>query len=140
MSKQRSHLLNLPDEILLMIFKELSMVDVLFFIANVDGRLNRIAHDFLYIRQLDLTGLSAIKSRCDHLLTDEQISSHICQKILPCICDQVQRIVVESYLMRDIFAAVSFPQLHSLSFRNFQDEALHRCLTGLFIDLPSFIF
>lgn len=48
--------------------------------------------------------------------------------------------LVESYLMRDIFAAVTYPQLHSLSFRKFHADILHQHLTGLFIQIRRFTF
>lgn len=119
MSEHHHHLLDLPDEIFLMIFKELKMLDVLYFIADVHQRLNRIAHDSLYILQLDLTALTTIQSRCTKYVTDEQVLSHLCQNILPRLHEQIHRITLEPYLMTDILAAVNYPQLYSLSLRNF---------------------
>ena len=127
---------DLPDEILLMILKELPMVDVLYSIADVNQRLNRIAHDSLYIRHLDLTGLMSITSRWNQLFpTDHQVLSRMCEKILPRIHDQVHQLTVEPYAMKDILAAVTYPQLHSLSLRDFHDEVVHHCLTGMIVDL-----
>ena len=129
-------LLDLPDEILLMVFKALQMVDVLYCLAEVNQRLNRIAHDFLYTRQLDLTGLSTLKYRCNHIsLTAAPVLSHFSQKTLPRIHDQVHRMAIEPYLMRDMIGAANYPQLYSLSLRNFQDEFLYRCLTGMLVDI-----
>ena len=86
----RGHLLDLPDEILLVILKELTMVDVLSFLADVHPRLNVLAHDFLSIRHLDLTGVSTIKSRCSDLCpTAEEVLSRLVAKTLPRLHSQV---------------------------------------------------
>ena len=130
------NLLNMPDEILLMILTELNMVDVLYSLADVNRRLNRVAHDSLYIRHLDLRGLTTISARWNQLFpTDQHVVSRICEKILPRIHEQVHQLTVEPYSMKDILAAVNYPQLYSLSLRSFEDEALHQCLTGKCVDI-----
>lgn len=140
-SQQQQQLLDLPDEILLMIFKELNMVDVFYFFANVNQRLNRIVHDSLYIRQLDVTHLLTLKLRYDQsFLSDDQLFSLICKKTLPRIHNHVCRIIAEPFLFKEILAAVIYPQLYSLSLRNFQEEVLYRCLTGMFVNIYLFEF
>ena len=130
------NLLALPDETLLMIFKELPMVDVLYSLADVNRRLNRVAHDSLYIRHLDLTDLVNIHSQWYQLFpTDQRVMSRMCKKILPRIHDQVHQLTVEPHSMKDVLAAVNYPQLYSLSLRNFQDNVLHLCLTGTIVDM-----
>jgi hypothetical protein len=133
---QHQTLLDLCDEILLMIVKELPMVDVLYSIADVNRRLNRVAHDCLYIRRLDLAGLTTITSRWNPLFpTDQHVVSRMCDQILPRIHDHVHQLTLEPYAMKDILAAVNYPQLYSLSLRSFEDEVLHHCLTGRIDDL-----
>lgn len=111
------------------------MVDVLHFLSDVNQRFSRIAHDFLYLRQLDLTGLSPIKFQCqNNSSTAKQAVSHICEKILPRIHDQVHQMTLECYSMKDILVAANYPQLYSLSLRNVQDEFLHECLKSMFVD------
>ena len=135
----RGHLLDLPDEILLLIFKKLTMVDVLSFLADVHPRLNGLVHDFLYIRHLDLSGLSAIKSRCTDLCpTAEEALSRLFAKTLPRLHDQVHQMTVESDSMKEIIAAGTYPQLYSLSLRHFKEDFLDHCLTGIVVDLLRF--
>ena len=123
-----------------MILKELPMVDVLYSLADVDRRLCRVAHDSLYIRHLDLTGLATINSRWNQLFpTDQHVVSRMCEKILPRIHDQVQQLTVEPYSMKDVLAAVYYPQLYSLSIRSVDDELLHHCLTGMIIDTLGYL-
>ena len=128
------NLLDLPDEILLMILKELNMIDVLCSLADVDRRLNRLAHDSLYIRDLDLTGMMKINSRCNQTSSTDhhhQVLLRVCEKILPCIHHHVFKLTVEPYSVKDIFAAVDYPHLYSLSLTNFQVEELHHYVTGM---------
>ena len=130
------HLLDLPDEILLLIFKELPMVDVLSFLADVHPRLHGLAHDFLYIRRLDLTGLSTIKSRCSDLCpTADEVLSRLVAKTLPRLHSQVHQLTVESDSIKEIIAAATYPQLYSMSLRHFEEEFLLHCLTGIVVDL-----
>jgi hypothetical protein len=135
MNKQLN-LLDLPDEILLIILNKLPMVDVLYSLANVNRRLNRVTYDSLYIRHLDLIGLATIQSRWNSLFpTDQQVISYMCEKILPRIHDQVHQLTVEPYSIKDVLSAVDYPRLFSMSLRNFEDEVLHHCLSGTIVDI-----
>ena len=132
MDKQQLNLLDLPDEILLMIFKELNTVDVLYFVANVNQRLNYITHDYLFVRQLDLTGLSTIKDRCNEHLADEQVLSHLCQNILGRIHYQMHRLTLEPYFNERYYCCC---QLSSTLFfiaskfsRQSSSSVFHRCI------------
>ena len=132
----RGHLLDFPDEILILIFKELTMVDVLSFLADVHPRLNVLGHDFLYIRHLDLTGLSTIKSRCSDLCaTAEEVLSRLVAKTLPRLHGQVHQMTVESDSIKETIAAGTYPQMYSMSLRHFKEEFLRHCLTGIVVDL-----
>ena len=129
-------LLQLPDEILLLIFKELPMGDVLSFLTDVHPPLHGLAHDFLDIRRLDLTGLATIKSRCSGLCpTADEVLSPLVTKTLPRLHFQVHRMTVESDSIKEIIAAGTSPQLSSLSLRHFQEEFLRHCLTSIVVDL-----
>lgn len=123
------HLLDLSNEILLLIFEKLTMVDV-------HPRLNGLVHDFLYIRHLDLTGLSTIKSRSSDLCpTAEEVLSHLVAKTLPCFHSQVYQVTVESDSIKEIIAPGPYPQLYSISLRHFKEIILRHYLAGLVVDL-----
>ena len=51
------NLLDLPNEILFLIFKELNMVNVLQTFVDINQRLNELVFDPFYIRKLNLTSL-----------------------------------------------------------------------------------
>ena len=132
----RGHLLHLPDEILLLIFKQLPMVDVLSFLADVHPRLNGLVHDFLYVRHLDLTDVSTIKSRCtDRCPTAGAVLSRLVTNTLPRLHSQVHQLTVESDSIKEIIAAATYPQLSSMSLRHFNEEFLRHCLTGIVVDV-----
>jgi hypothetical protein len=133
------NILDLPDEILFIIFKKLNMVDVLYSLVDVNRQLDRLALDFLYIRHLDITTNMTIKSLYNQTFSiDTQVLSRICEKILPRIHHQVQKLTVEQYSMKQVLVAASYPQLYSLSLLNFQEKRLYRYLTGTLFNFVYF--
>jgi hypothetical protein len=124
------NILDLPDELLLAIFNKLKVVDVFYSLVNINKRFNRLTLDPFYIHNLDLT----MKTSClDYISSqDNQVLDKICKTILPRIHHYVKKLTVEPYSIKDILCAVDYPQLHSLSLVNFQQETLLRYLTGSF--------
>ncbi len=49
------NILDLPNEIFVIIFNKLNMVDVLYSFVDINERFNRLIFDPLYIRNLDMT-------------------------------------------------------------------------------------
>ena len=126
------NILDLPDEILFIIFKKLNMVDVLYSLVDVNQRFDRLVLDSLYIRDLNMTTIMNINSLYDQTSSiDTQVLSRICEKILPRIHHQVHKLTVEQYSMKRILLASNYPQLYSLSLINFQEEILYQYLTGI---------
>jgi hypothetical protein len=133
------NILDLPDEILFIIFKKLNMVDVLYSLVDVNRQLDRLALDFLYIRHLDITTNMTIKSLYNQTFSiDTQVLSRICEKILPRIHHQVQKLTVEQYSMKQVLVAASYPQLYSLSLLNFQEKILYQYLKGTLFNFVYF--
>jgi hypothetical protein len=125
-------LLDLPDEILFNIVKKLNKVDVFCSLVDVNRRFYRLALDSKYVRDLDLTTMMNIDSMDDKTSPiDIQFLSRICEKILPRIHHQVQKLIVEPDSMQQILLAGNYPQLYSLSLVNFQQEILYQYLTGI---------
>ncbi|CAF1033849.1 unnamed protein product [Rotaria sordida] len=101
------------------------MVDVLYSLVDVNERFDRLVIDPLYIRHLDMT----IKSSFDRICSlDNKVLSRICEKILPRIYDQVNKLIVEPHAMKQVFT-INYPQLYSLSLISFQEEELFQYLT-----------
>jgi len=125
------NILNLPNEILFIIFQKLNMVDVLYSLVDVNRQFERLALDSHYIRDLDMTNIMTINSLYNQTSSiDAQVLSRICERILPRIDHQVRKLTVEEYSMKQILTA-NYSQLYSLSLINFQEEILYQYLTGI---------
>ncbi|CAF1166270.1 unnamed protein product [Rotaria sordida] len=107
------------------IFNKLNMVDMLYSLVDVNQRFDRLAFDSLYIDHLDLV----IKQDDIHNFSiDTHILDRICSKILPRINNKVTKFTLEPLSMERVFGTVHYPQLHSLSFINFQPNILSQHL------------
>jgi hypothetical protein len=125
------NILDIPDEILFLIFEKVNTVDVFSSLVGVNQRFDRLAFDSLYIRHLNMTTITNFNSFYDQTsLMDQEVLSRICRKILSRISSQVHKLTVEEYSMKEILLAGSYPQLYSLSLINFQEEILYQFLTG----------
>jgi hypothetical protein len=57
MEHQTVHLLDLPDEILLLIIKQLCSADILYSLLGVNKRIDQMARCFTHTKSLDLSSL-----------------------------------------------------------------------------------
>ena len=133
-NSNNSHLniLDLPDEILFIIFKKLNILDVFYSLFDVNQRFNQLILDFLYIHHLDITTIRNINSLYDQPSSvDTQVVLGICKKILPRVHHQVYQLTVEQDSIEQVLLAVNYPQLYSLSLINFQEEILYQYLKGI---------
>lgn len=120
------NILNLPNEILAIIFNKLNMVDVFYSLVDVNDRFNRLIFDPLFVHHLDMI----IDSSSHVILMDKQISK-ICDKILPRIHHQINQITVEPHSIRRILT-FNYSHLYSLSLVNFPAMILYEYFTGIF--------
>ena len=130
MNKFNTNLLDLPDEIFLMIFKDLTMLDMFSSLVNVDRRFHRLAIDPHYVRHFDLTDTMIIRSLCKRSSSiDTQFLSRFNEQILPRIHHYIHQLTVEQSSIKS-FLTVNYPQLDSLSLVNFEEEILYQYFTG----------
>jgi hypothetical protein len=128
-SKNNVNILDLPDEILLVIFNKLNGIDALYSLVDVNERFDRLVLNAVRIRTLDMTKMM-IKSYYDRTFSlDSNFLSKICKQILPQIRHQINELIVEQNSMKHVFPH-TYPQLDSLSFVNFEKEILFQYLTG----------
>ena len=126
------NILDLPNEILLIIFKKLNMVDVLYSLVDVTQRFNQLIFDPFYIRNLNMTSLR-MKSFYDHTYSiDNEVLERISSNILPRIDDQINELIVEQYSMERVLHTINSPQLYSLTLMDFLEEVLLNYLTSKF--------
>jgi hypothetical protein len=129
------NILDIPDEILFLIFKKVNTVDVFSSLVGVNQRFDRLAFDSLYIRHLNMATITNFNSFYDQTtLMDREVLSRICKNILSQIYSKVHQLTVEEYSIKEILHAGSYPQLNSLSLINFQEETLYQYLTGIGFD------
>jgi hypothetical protein len=124
------NILDLPNEILLIIFNKLNVVDLLYSLVNVTQRFDQLILDPFYIHSLDMTSMK-MKSYFERIYSiDNQVLSRICQNILPRIHHQLNELIVEQHSMELVIHTINYPKLYSLSLIDFQEEILLNYLIG----------
>ena len=122
------NILDLPNEILFIIFNKLNMVDVLYSLVDITQRFNQLLFDPFYIRNLNMTSMR-LKSFYDRIYSiDNQVLDRICKNILPKIYHQINELTVEQYSMERVLHNINYPQLYSLTLVDFPDEVLFNYL------------
>ena len=121
------NILDLPNEILRIIFNKLNMINVLYSLVDINERFNRLIFDPLYVQNLDLTVKSLFNRNSS---INNQIVGRICEKILPRIHDQVNKLTCELHLIEHILLTINYSELYSLSLINCQKETFSQYLTG----------
>jgi hypothetical protein len=110
---------DLPDEILMIILRNLHTTEVLYSLIGVSKTLNRIAHDSNFTNSLAL---------CQRLSNDricplpDPILDRFCLEILPEIDHKIQWLYVEPTSMERIFRVTTYPNLYGLSVRGIDLE------------------
>jgi hypothetical protein len=123
-------MLDLPNEILLIIFNKLNMVHVFYSLVNVCERFDQLVFDPLYIRNVDMTSMT-MKSFFDRLYSvDDQVLDRICENILPRIHHQLNELIIEQHSIQRVLHTLNYPQLYSLTLMNFEAKILSKYLIG----------
>ncbi|CAF2989699.1 unnamed protein product, partial [Rotaria sp. Silwood2] len=114
---------HLPDEILLIIFKKLNNVALLYSLIGVDVRLNKIVYDSIFTKHLVL--MTFASNGCVYSLAD-LILDRFCSYILPEIRQKIEWLELESSSMKRILLATNYPNLYKLGIYKIQAErAVH---------------
>ena len=121
------NLLDLPDEILLLILKKLNVVETLDQQCGFHSQLDRILFDDIYVRELDWT----IKCWDESISPmDDLVIDRVCKDILPRINEKIIELTLEPNSIERVLHAVHYPNLSSLSLRNFSRKTLIEHLTS----------
>ncbi len=129
------NILDLPDEVLIIVFSKLRMVETLYSLVNVDQRFDRLVLDPFHVRHIDLTNPSLLNHNSP---INNEIFDRIRTKILPQIHHKVTKLTIEPRSMKCILNTIDYPVLTSLSLVNFQSEILFHHLLGIVINLIYF--
>jgi hypothetical protein len=126
---------DLPDEILMMIFKKLDNFDVLYSLIGVNKGLDTIAKDSTFTKCLTL------EIPDNHLKQfSDTVLKRFCFEIVPKIHYEIQWINVESSHMERILRLTNYPKLYGLGLYDLAAETARDLFTGkLFPSNPSLI-
>jgi hypothetical protein len=106
-------LLNLPDEILMIIFKKLDNVEVLYSLMDVNMRFNKIVRDPTFTSQIALMKQNSSTNLTSPL--SDIVLDRFCLKILPQIHEKIKSLKLETLSMKRVLLAVNnYPNLHQL--------------------------
>ncbi|CAF4341142.1 unnamed protein product [Rotaria sp. Silwood2] len=118
---------DLPDEILMIIFKNMYNTEVLYSLLDVDKRLNRIVCDSAFTYRLNLLRLVP-----SHLIVLTSLSRYFiyplldpilnwfCLQILPQICNKIKWLNLESSSIRRILRSANYPALYGFGLYNIE--------------------
>ncbi len=111
MERLLAELNDLPDEILLIIFKKLNNASLLYSLIGVNKRLNTIVRDPIFTSHLTLMRYSTDDSiRRLH----KSMIDRFCSEILPEIHHQIEWLDLESSSIERILRAADYPNLCGL--------------------------
>ena len=118
---------DLPDEILVIIFKKLTNATVLYSLMDVNKRLNNIVHDSIFTSCLTLITCVSNKSLCP---LPDPILDRFCLHILPKIHHNIKWLDLESSSMKRILHSTNYPNLNGLGLYNMEPESSTSLFTG----------
>ncbi|CAF1388868.1 unnamed protein product [Rotaria sordida] len=118
---------DLPDELLIMIFKRLNNIEILQFLTNVNTRFNKIVRDSTFTNHLTL-----LKCSFNHIIysLSDTILDKFCIEIIPQIKHNIKWLDIESLSMERILLAAKYPNLNGLGIFNINEEVAQRLFTG----------
>jgi hypothetical protein len=125
---------DLPDELLLIIFKKLNNVALLYSLIGVDTRLNKIVYDSTFTKHLAFMTFDS--NGCFYSLAD-LILDQFCSYILPKIRQKIEWLELESSSMERILLATNYPNLYRLGIYKIPAERAVHLFSGKIFDFES---
>jgi hypothetical protein len=119
---------DLPDEILMIIFKKVNNLEILYSFQGVNQRLNKIVHDPIFTSHL--TFVKWFSHDFIDVLSCDTVRDRFCLQILPNIHDKIKWLGLESSSMKHVLRAADYPNLHTLGLFNINEESTRCLLTG----------
>ncbi|CAF0992612.1 unnamed protein product [Adineta steineri] len=133
MESSSVQLSDLPDEILMMIFKNLHNITLLYSLSGVNIHLNKIVHASIFANRLTL-----VKFVSDRLISRryspisfayplyDLLRDRICPHVLPQIHEKVKWFDIESSSMERILLSTNYPNLVGIALYNIPlENAVH---------------
>ena len=122
MNQSGIHLLDLPNEILIIILKKLDNTDVLYSLFGINNeRLDILVEDDMFINILNFVQTSSIiDSKLDRFCTSILPKKHHC----------IKKLILETAFMERILLAGDYSNVTSLELFNFGQETVLRYFKG----------
>ncbi|CAF0995617.1 unnamed protein product [Rotaria sordida] len=111
---------DLPDEILVIIFKKLNNIILLYSLMGINKRLDKILHDSIFTSNLKLLNYSSYDSI--YSLSNSMLD-RFCLQILPKINNKIKSFNLEISSMKRILLSANYPNLFELGIFNIEKEA-----------------
>ena len=112
-------LINLPDEILMIIFERLDSVDLFICFMDINTRVEQIIHDPVFTRRLTLLRWSPTDF---FYPVHNTIIDRFCFQIIPKICHNIKWLNLESSCIERVLLAADYPNLCGLGLHNFEEK------------------
>jgi hypothetical protein len=113
MNYKTVHLLDLPDEILLIIMKKLGSMNVLYSLLGVNQRLDQMARTINYAKSLDFS----TKLSYSRLRSINYVNTRFCHEILPQIHHNIISLTFDRLIsMTCVLLAGKYPNLSTIVF------------------------
>ena len=113
---------DLPDEILLIILKNLNNVDIHYSLQGVNQRLNQVIRESIFTKHLSFIERS-LNNYIDRL-SNKTILSRFHSQILRGIHDKIQYLALGSTSMKSVLHAAYYPNLCSLALFNVDKKSI----------------
>lgn len=120
-------LIGLPDELLVMIFKKLNNVQLLYTLYGISRELDEILSDSIFTRYLVL--LRELSNDVIYPLADT-VLDRFCLQILPQIRYKINFLTLETSSMERILLADNYPNVYGLDLYNIDKKTAMRFFTG----------
>ncbi|CAF2157621.1 unnamed protein product [Rotaria magnacalcarata] len=127
MNPSNVHLLDLPNEILLIILRKLNNIDVLHSLLDINnGRLDIFAQEKTFTNVLNFVNTDNIS-----------LIDRFCIYILPRIRHNIKYFILEPVFMERILLAAVYPNLTELKLFNFEQQIASKYFTGKHLTCTS---
>jgi hypothetical protein len=135
---------DLPDEILMIIFKKLDNTELLYSLAGLNMRLNRIIYDSIFTNYLTFlrfapSNLITLRASLMHFIypLPDPILDRFCLHILPKIHQKVKWLDLEPLSMERILFATNYSNLSGIALYNIEVETAGQLFSGKIFDFDS---
>ena len=128
--KNSVSLIDLPNEILLLIFKKLDNIDLLYSLVGINQRLDNVLCSTDCTRAIDFVKISS---------KTETILNRFCRHILPKIHEHVECFTMEPCIFQRIFHTCNYTNLYKLTLVNFELNMASHIFRGMFSNSSEFL-